>query len=114
MNKQFKLNFDEKPSDFTALYCDTDSVVTKEALNRLYGMNVNNTIDKLLKNKEKINIYKVKETIICDGKRKKSTTLYTHNKYLEYIKHLDDFANRGIIFYTLKQRKFVVRVKIYM
>ena len=108
MSKRIKLNALER------LYADTDSVATKQALNRLYALY---SMDKFKGLKEEIKdmeIYKVRETIICDGKRKKSVTFYSHKKYLEYIEHLDDFTNRGIVHYTLKRSNFDVQVKIYM
>lgn len=95
-------------------YIDADVIATKEALNRLYGLFVQENLKQLEKEKKKVEIYKVRETIICDGKRKKSTTFYSHKKYLDYIMHLDDFSNRGIIHYVLKRSNFNVQVKIYM
>lgn len=96
------------------VYYDTDSVATKQAFNRLYGMSAIDNLDELREEIKRVDIYKVRETIICDGKRKKSVTFYSHKKYLDYISHLDDFTNRGIVHYTLNRSNFDVQVKIYM
>ena len=95
-------------------YVDTDSIAVKQALNRLYGMTVIDNLEELRKEIKRVDIYKVRETIICNGKRKKSITFYSHKKYLDYIMHLEDFSNRGIIHYTLKRSNFDVTTKIYM
>ena len=108
MSKRIKLKPLEK------LYADTDSMVVKEALNRLYGMSAIDNLDELREEIKRVEIYKVRETIICNGKHKKSVTFYSHKKYLDYISHLDDFTNRGIVHYTLKRSNFDVQVKIYM
>lgn len=86
----------------------------KQALNRLYDLEAINNSHEQREDNKKMEIYKVKETIFCDGLRKKSTGIYSHKKFLNYIHHLDEMTNRGIIHYTLKRRNFDVQVKIYM
>ena len=91
-----------------------NKMALKQALNRFYGMSATDYMQELREEIKRVDIYKVRETIICDGKRKKSVIFYSHKKYLEYIRHLDDFTNRGIVHYTLKRSNFDVQVKIYM
>ena len=87
MNERLKAIFKSGLTHADKLYYDTDSITTKQALNRLYGLSA------LREEIKKVDIYKVRETIICDGKRKKSVTFYSHKKYLDYIMHLEDFSN---------------------
>lgn len=108
MSKRIKLKALER------IYGDNANLAIKQALNRLYGMSAIDNLDELREEIKRVDIYKIRETIICDGKRKKSVTFYNHKKYLDYISHLDDFTNRGIVHYTLKRSNFDVQVKIYM